>query len=67
MALGPMFKRSTKAEDLIRKFDPKYLTFVKRSVLNVVNDMLSESNPQQKKNMEIMRFGKRYRDIILNI
>ena len=57
-AMGPMFKRNTEAEDLIRKFDPKYITIGKRAVLNAVNDML-ESNPPQKKNMEIMRFGKR--------
>ena len=57
-AMGPMFKRNADAGDLIRKFDPKYLTFGKRAVLSAVNDML-ESNPPQKKNMEIMRFGKR--------
>ena len=57
-AMGPMFKRNADTGNLIRKFDPKYLTFGKRAVLNAVNDML-ESNPPQKKNMEIMRFGKR--------
>ena len=57
-AMGPMLKRSTEAGDLIRKFDPKYLTFGKMAVLSAVNDLL-ESNPPQKKNMEIMRFGKR--------
>ena len=57
-AMGPMFKRNVDAGDLIRKCDPKYLTFGKRDLLNAVNDML-ESNPPQKKNMEIMRFGKR--------
>ena len=57
-AMGPMLKRNADAGDLIRKFDPKYLTFGKRAVLSAVNDLL-ESNPPQKKNMEIMRFGKR--------
>ena len=58
-AMGPMFKRSVDTEDLARGFDPKYLHFGKRSIINAVTDMIAESNSPQKKNMEIMRFGKR--------
>ena len=58
-AMGPMFKRSVDTEDLARGFDPKYLHFGKRSILNAVTDMLAEPNSRQKKNMKIMRFGKR--------
>ena len=56
-----MLKRSTEAGDLIRKFDPKYITFGKRAVLNAVTDLLSDPTAPKlwKKNMEIMRFGKR--------
>ena len=60
-AMGPMFKRSMDTEALIRKFDPKYLTFGKRAVLDDVTDLLSDPTPPKlwKKNMEIMRFWKR--------
>ena len=58
-AMGPMFKRSVDTEDLARGFDPKYLHFGKRSIINAVTDMIAEPNSPQKKNMEIMRFGKR--------
>ena len=54
-----MLKRNVDLENIMRSFDPKYLTYGKRSVINVVNKMLEESNSPQKKNMEIMRFGKR--------
>ena len=59
--MGPMFKRNVDAGDLIQKFDPKYLTFGKRAVLNAVTDLLSDPTAPKlwKKNMEIMRFGKR--------
>ena len=59
ISLGPMLKRNVDLENIMRSFDPKYLTYGKRSVINVVNKMLEESNSPQKKNMEIMRFGKR--------
>ena len=54
-----MFKRSGITEYLANGLDPKYLRFGKRSIVNAVTDMLAESNHPQKKNMQIMRFGKR--------
>ena len=56
-AMGPMFKRTMDREDPLQDFDPKYFDLGKQIMLNDVSAINDE--PIQKKNMEIMRFGKR--------
>merc|ERR1711892_1472887 len=56
-AMGPMFKRTMDREDPLQDFDPKYFNLGKQIMLNDVSAINDE--PIQKKNMEIMRFGKR--------
>ena len=58
-SFGPMFKKGGDERENLKNYFLKYSTFGKRSGHNAFTDMIEDTRMQQKKNMEIMRFGKR--------